>query len=369
MHPISFHDIRNLSDLSKNLSISESDLDRLLRCNPQSRLYHKMLIPKKSLKQHGVRTVYKVIDPTLSLLQKNLETSINHMVEFPPCVQGFVRNRSIVSNAENHLGRKFLLNVDIKHFFESIRIEAVTSAFQHLGCSAEIAEILARLCTLDGFLAQGLSTSPVLANVISMDMDKDLLSLSKHYKCVFTRYADDITISGDDGVPSKDELDEILRKRGFQLNDAKFKIQKKGQKQYVTGLTVFDEKYPRIPKRIKKWLRLNFFYINKYGFESHACKILNIDERYLENDEMKQQELYDYCYELNKKLKGWVDYVNSVEPKLAKKLYEQYNLIKEKERRNRASEAINANHGRVKELHLPRILHHKLSDDGHFKSK
>ena len=369
MHPISFHDIRNLSDLSKNLSISESDLDRLLKCNPQSRLYHKMLIPKKRLKHSGVRTVYKVIDPTLSLLQKNLETSINRQVEFPPCVQGFVRKRSIVTNANKHLGRKFIVTCDIKLFFESISIASIINAFQNLGCSAAIAENLAGLCTLDGFLAQGLSTSPVLANVVSLNMDRDLLSLYKHYNCAFTRYADDITISGDDGLPSKAELDEILKKRGFQLNHAKFKIQKKGQKQYVTGLTVFDEKYPRIPKRIKKWLRLNIFYINKYGFESHVCKILNIDRRDLENDDMKQQEVHDYCYELNKKLKGWIDYINSVEPKLAKKFYEQYNLIVEQERRNRASEPINADHGRPKELHLPRILHHKLSNNGRFKSK
>jgi RNA-directed DNA polymerase len=369
MHIISFHNIRNLLDLSKNLSISESDLDRLLKCNPQSILYHKMLIPKKSLKYSGVRTVYKVVNPTLSLLQKNLETSINHTVEFPPYVQGFVKNQSIVTNAKKHLGRKLLLNADIKNFFESIRIEAVISAFQYLGCSVEIAEKLARLCTLDGFLAQGLSTSPVLANVVSMDMDKELLSLSKHYNCVFTRYSDDITMSGDDDVPSKAELDEILKKSGFQLNHVKFKVKKKGQKQYVTGLTVFDEKYPRIPKRIKKWLRLNLFYINKYGFESHVCKILNIDRQDLENDEMKREEVYDYCYKFNKELKGWIDYINSVEPKLAIKFYEQYNLIIEQERRNRASDPINADHGRPKELHLPRILHHKLSNDGRFKSK
>jgi retron-type reverse transcriptase len=156
MHPILFQDIRNLSDLSKNLSISESDLDRLLRCNPQSKLYHKMLIPKKSLKRSGFRTVYKVIEPTLSLLQKNLETSINLKVKFAPCVQGFIRKRSIVTNAKKHLGRKFILTCDINNFFESIKIADVVNAFQYLGCSAEIAENLARLCTLNGFLAQGL---------------------------------------------------------------------------------------------------------------------------------------------------------------------------------------------------------------------
>jgi hypothetical protein len=322
-----------------------------------------MLIPKKSLKHSGVRTVYKVIEPTLSLLQKNLETSINLKIEFHPCVQGFIKNRSIVTNANKHLGRKFILNCDIKNYFDSISIADVFNAFQYLGCSAEIAENLARLCTLDGFLAQGLSTSPVLANVVSMEMDKELLSLSEKYNCVFTRYSDDITISGNNGLPSKAELAKILDKHGFEINHDKFNVQKRGQKQYVTGLTVFDEEYPRIPKRIKKWLRLNFFYINKYGFVSHVCKILNIDARDLENDGMKQQEVDDYCYELNKKLKGWIDYINSVEPKLAKIFYEQYNLIDEKERRNRAAEAINANHGRVKEINLPRRLQ-KNNGDG-----
>ncbi|MGD0021207.1 MAG: reverse transcriptase family protein [Smithellaceae bacterium] len=352
MHDITFQKIRNLSDLSKNLSILESDLDQLLKCDPQSILYHKMLIPKKSTKYQGFRTVYKVINPTLSLIQKNLETSINNSTKFPPCVQGFVRKRSTVTNANKHLGKKFALSCDIRNYFESINIEAVIRAFQYLGCSLEIAEMLAKLCTLDGFLVQGVSTSPVLANIVSRDMDKELLSLSKHYNCSYTRYADDITISGDDVVPSRDEIDEILKKNGFHLNHDKFKIQKRGQKQYVTGLTVFDEKYPRVPKRIKKWLRLNLFYINKYGFESHACKILNIERQDLESDETKREEVNDYCDELNRKLKGWIDYINSVESKLAKKLYEQYNLIIEKERSNRNSERVN-NNGRVTVLHLP----------------
>jgi RNA-directed DNA polymerase len=368
MYSISFHNIRNLSDLSKNLSISKSDLDRLLKCTPQSRLYHKMFIPKKSLKHPGVRTVYKVIDPTLSLLQKNIETSINLTVKFPHCVQGFVKGRSTESNARNHLGKEFLLNLDIKNFFESIRIEDVTRVFQYLGCSLQIAEMLARLCTLDDFLAQGLSTSPVLANVVSMDMDDELLLLSEKYNCVFTRYSDDIAISGNDGLPSKAELAKVLEKNGFEINQAKFKVRKRGQNQYVTGLTVFDEKCPRIPKRIKKRLRLSLYYIYKYGFESHVCKILNIDGRDLETDEIKKEEVHCHCYELNKKLKGWIDYINSVEPKLAKKYYEQYNLIEEKEKRKRVQE-IAANSGRVKELHLPRTMSHKLSNNGHFKNK
>lgn len=329
MQKIDFSNIRNISDLSKNLRVAEHDLKRLFNFYPQTALYKIMRIPKKNPKYKSYRTVYKAIDPTLILLQKNIETSINLTTEFPSYVHGFVRKRSIVSNAKKHLGRQFVLTMDIVNFFESITERSVVEVFTHLGCCSEIAECLARLCTLNGNLVQGLSTSPVLANLASRNMDNELFELARDYSCEYSRYSDDITFSGDIGIPSKEKLSIILNKYGFQLNHSKFKIQKRGAKQFVTGLTVFDKEYPRIPKRIKRWVRLNLFYTQKFGLESHVCKLLNISASDYEKDELKHKEVQEYCNTLKNKIKGWIDYINSVEPNLAKKYYEQYKYFEE----------------------------------------
>ena len=308
MRTILFTEIRNASDLSKNLYCSESDLMKFANSKNQLQFYKKMNIPKKNSRNFGqYRTVYKAINYALPLIHKNLETAINLSENFPPYVHGFVRKRSIVTNAKNHLAKKFILNADINNFFESIKIGKVADVFLELGCKEEIAKILAQICTLDGFLAQGLNTSPVLANIACREMDKELFDLSRRYNCKFTRYADDITISGDENMPNKPEIEEIFNKYGFQLNHKKYKIQKRGQSQYVTGLTVFDKEHPRLPKKIKKNLRLILYFANKYGFENHL-KQNNIDP---ENSDAILEQIY--------KIEGWIKFMFCVEPKLAHK--------------------------------------------------
>lgn len=308
MRTILFSEIRNTPDLAKNLYCSENELMKFANSTNQIQFYKKMNIPKKNSRNFGqYRTVYMAINYALSLIHKNLETAINLSENFPPYVHGFVRKRSIVTNAKKHLAKKFILNVDIENFFESIKVETVVDAFLYLGCNNEIAEILAKICTLNGFLAQGLSTSPVLANIACREMDQYLFNLSKLYQCEFTRYADDITFSGDGDTPSKVSIEEIFNKYGFKLNHKKYKIQKRGQGQYVTGLTVFDKEYPRLPKKIKKNLRLVLYFANKYGFENHL-KQNNIDP-----------EDSDVILEQINKIEGWIKFMFCVEPKLAHK--------------------------------------------------
>ena len=75
--------------------------------------------------------------------------------------------------------------------------------------------------------------------------------------------------------PNVLDLEKVVNKHGFELNPIKTKLMKRGSKQYVTGLSVFDSQFPRISKRIKRNLKLEIYYLNKFGFVSHTCKMLN----------------------------------------------------------------------------------------------
>ncbi len=219
---------------------------------------------------------------------------------FPDCVQGFVPHRSIVTNARIHLGQKVLLHADIHNFFDSITVRQVFETFENLGCAPVVAYFLAKLCTLDGFLPQGSSASPVLANLVSRFLDADLCSLAVAHNCKYSRYGDDITISGD-SIPQAAQIERILKKHGFELRDGKCRTQRRGGSQYVTGLSVFEKSGPRIPTLFKRRLRLELHYASLFGWKSHVAFIGAEDS-----------ERYEAA-----RIEGWIRFIHSVEPQAA----------------------------------------------------
>ena len=85
--------------------------------------------------------------------------------------------RNIYTNACQHLGQQWVLNLDMKSFFHTITEEHVLQTFIHppFELSQEAALCLARICTLHGRLPMGAPTSPVLSNLVFIEADKTLL--------------------------------------------------------------------------------------------------------------------------------------------------------------------------------------------------
>lgn len=336
MDNITFSDIRSLKLLSSFLSSKEEDLIKYLDCkdkifdsrvqkrdllnedgiisiglpNKSKYWFDKMYIPKK--KDSSVyRIVYKVTDEALKNILKNIQSKLNAIYTPLDCVHGFVSGRNVATNAKIHLCKKEVLKLDIKDFFPSIKKNDVVNCFIKLGCTSDIAEYLATLITLNGELVQGFNTSPVIANMILQEMDLNILNLCKSFNADYSRYADDLYISSNTKLPPIDKIKMIVFQSGFIVNDNKTKIMKRGQKQYVTGLTVFENDSPRVPRKFKNRIRFSLYYLNKYGVDS--CYNFTSEHGYLISHE--------------KLLKGCIDYVNAVEPKLAKKFYEYFDNI------------------------------------------
>ena len=300
MVAIQFSAIRNIGDLAKNLGTSVDDIRRFTETADQGQFYERKMIPKKGRKRRGqFRTVYKV-QQDLRVIQKTISTAITSQIASPEYVQGFVHKRSIVTNARIHLSQKLLLHADIRDFFESIKTSQVAKSFESLGCRKEIAYVFSKLCTLNGFLPQGSSASPALANLVCKPLDIDLKTLADTHKCRFSRYGDDITFSGD-SLPPQDSVKALLNNHGYELRDGKCRIQRRGRSQYVTGLTTFDDERPRISRRIKKRLRLELYYAERFGLTDH-----------LERIDWHKSE-----YAKIKQMNGWISFLYSVEPKKA----------------------------------------------------
>jgi hypothetical protein len=298
VNSVRFGDIETESDLAEVFGCSVEDLLSLANAPDQLKLYEKILIPKRGRKRRSeFRVVYKAQSQTLRLLQKNIATALSACITFPDCVQGFTAKRSIVTNARAHLGAKVLIHADIKDFFDSIKLVQIEEAFQSLGCNSAVSSMLAKICSLNGFLPQGSNASPSIANMVCRNLDSGFLVLAGTTQSVYTRYADDITFSGDK-VPSEGAIQQVLKSHGFELRGGKCRIQKRGRAQYVTGLTISDTSYPRLPRRIKSRLRLELHYLRKFGIEDHLA--------HGGSDEPQHW--------LESRIDGWIRFVHSVEP-------------------------------------------------------
>lgn len=293
---IRFDQLRNHKHIVSVWGIAPEDLDIIAATADQSTHYQMMRIPKSGNKNRGkYRTVFRPAWGVLHQVQKNLARDIGDSVPFPECVQGFVARRSAVSNARIHVGARVVLHADIKDFFDAITIEQVTQAFIRLGCDLTIAQMLAKICTLNGRLPQGASTSPVVANLVCLGLDTDLTRLASQIQARYSRYADDLTWSGDT-VPDIATIRQIVETYGFALREDKVRTQWRGKSQYVTGLSIADPSGPRVPKRMKRQLRLQLYYATKYSVAGHQERT--------GNDWHPMQ--------LRQHWRGWIDYINSV---------------------------------------------------------
>jgi hypothetical protein len=171
------------------------------------------------------------------------------------CVHGFRSGRSYVTNARAHENSRHILNVDIKSFFDSIKMSQVANVFSSLGYSESGSLALTALTTKDGVAPTGAPTSPMIANLIFRDADVELAKFAETNGLIYTRYADDLTFSAQHRI-SEDavgHISEIVQAAGFELNVKKTKFMGPGDRQDVTGVVVNSGL--SAPREWRNWAR------------------------------------------------------------------------------------------------------------------
>lgn len=265
-------DLKTIDDVARACGVEVDFIRKYSESQEQQIYYEALKLNKKGKRRRGeFRIVFAAREERLRQLHRGLSMVVANSANFGKHVQGFVKKRSTRTNAEQHLGAKVLLHADIKGFFDAITTEKVRVAFVEHGVSSSFAIILAKVCTIDGLLRQGTRCSPSVANLVCFDMDQALIRLAMATGSTYTRYADDVTFSGD-SVPSDDSVRDILQNCGFELREGKCVHQRRGRVQFVTGLSVADPVAPRLPKRLKRQLRLVMYFIKKHGLDDHFSK-------------------------------------------------------------------------------------------------
>lgn len=282
-------------------------------------IFSRHEIPKRNPKR-GKRTVWEArshINDALKGLSRRLTLFFETIIpDFPhPQNCGYVRGRNIRENAQFHIGAKHLLKADIENYFPSISIGRVSAFLENLGVASGIAKQLSNFLCIDGKLPLGLPTSPIIANAISHFMDIDLNSLAEKHGAIYSRYADDLTFSSDGELPTEMAISEITERHNFTLAQDKTRRSKRGQNHYVTGLSVTELDAPHAPKKMKKTLRQELFYADKFGLDEHLNHV-GVQDGYLRQSYINH-------------LDGRVKYIAFHEPKLANKIVQQWQKILE----------------------------------------
>ncbi len=243
------------------------DMSALLACDEASLLkfaekpiYTQWSVPKPT----GGRRLIESPHPALKGVQKALSGYLQavYYTIRPDNVFGAVvspldeaKTRNIYTNAERHIGKKWVLNVDIHDFFPNITREKVFHTFSSAPFLFEpkLAQWLAAITTHENRLPQGAPASPIIANLVCWDLDKQLQKTANANKWTYTRYIDDITISSDKGIKEKEvqQILDIVTNAGFEPNTDKVSLTKSKNEPVVTGL-ILGPKKPDVDNKFAK---------------------------------------------------------------------------------------------------------------------
>jgi RNA-directed DNA polymerase len=175
---------------------------------------------------------------------------------FGPEVQGAVSGRSPRTNAERHLGARILVTVDVRSFFDNVDHRAVFRTLREFGYSTVVARLLTKMTTRNGLLPQGAPTSNVIANlVLARSLDGPTRAQAEKAEAAFTRFVDDIGLSGDHPTGLISDVARRLSSQGLSIHRGeKLKIRPRSMPQKITGLNINSGR-PTVPHEYRDKVR------------------------------------------------------------------------------------------------------------------
>ena len=168
--------------------------------------------------------------------------------------------QSTVETAKIHLGKKWILKMDIKDFFSSVPFDdiqnVIINVLNHYNKEDEFINHII-LTTINNKLPVGVPTSPYLANACFVGIDKEIKNISYLYNVNYSRYVDDLIFSSnyiEDLNLIENRIKDVLNYHGYKINPKKTKYISDNKQQNVLGLVINNNKI-RLSKAFKRKIR------------------------------------------------------------------------------------------------------------------
>jgi RNA-directed DNA polymerase len=296
--------IPSLGELSHFFGVSDSDLAWFADVRSLERR-----VTAEQLRHYRYRWVQKtggglrlIEAPKTRLreIQRLLLRTVLNRIPTHPAAHGFVRGRSPLTFAQEHAGTEVVIRFDLEDFFGSIAAGRVFGVFRTAGYPESVAHSLTGLTTnvtplsvwqaapsaagavglQDRFhlgkrlatphLPQGAPSSPALANLCAHGLDRRLAGLAAAFGLRYSRYADDLALSGS---PSRGTtarviglVREIVIDEGFSINPSKILVMAQGRRQKLAGVVI--NRVPNLLRREYDLLRAILHNAARDGLET-----------------------------------------------------------------------------------------------------
>lgn len=248
----------------------------------------------------------RVITPPkheLMAIQHYIKTYLSDRIHWSTSVHGGIKGKSIITNAKPHVGKYMVANLDIRNFFPSTKRSRIYEALVRNGCAEEAANLITELTTYKGCLPLGSPTSTLLANLVFQPADKQFQRFCRRRKLRYTRYVDDITISGDyNSKPFKGTFLQFIEQESYEIAEEKVQFCGRNRRQIVTGIIVNDRLRPA-----PCFIRDLKFMIRECWPEAGGPYLVAVENGWM-------------VAELRQKLWGRINFVRSVDRKLGREI-------------------------------------------------
>lgn len=246
--------------LSASLILTDDFINEL--AETASKNYNKFSVPKKN---GGTRVVYQP-HKELKLLQRVLHNDFLCGLHVHSACAAYIEGSSVKINAEIHKKNKFLLRLDFVDFFKSITHNDILFYLNenkiHESWTDDDSELFLKLVCYNGRLTMGAVTSPMISNLVCINLDKEISAICNSLSITYSRYADDIYLSTNSpeilgGMPKK--IIKILRgisyPKNLIINTNKTQHSSRKSRMIVTGLIITNNGDVSIGRSKKREIR------------------------------------------------------------------------------------------------------------------
>jgi RNA-directed DNA polymerase len=296
-----------IRQISLSLQMSENDIARIIQSAPMR--YKVYAIPKKD--GIGTRIIAQPAREVKSI-QRFIVSEILHELPIHRFAMAYVEGKSIRNNAALHMKNRVIMKLDFKDFFHSLvykdldrtlrdaRFDTILpSEWRHLeNILFWYNKWAGRKC-----LSIGAPSSPFISNIIMERMDRLFHEICRESSVVYTRYADDITLSGDEiesMIGVEREIRRIVTRTTrptLEFNEAKRGIFTSAGRRLVTGLVITPDGKVSLGRARKREISAAIHYI---------ITGRNTSLKHINNT------------------KGWLAYAKSVDPEFYNSMVRKY---------------------------------------------